>query len=35
MPIPAPQGIRIKHLLEAPEALPVLARWFVAEWTPW
>ena len=25
----------IRHLLEVPEALPVLARWFVEEWGPY
>ena len=24
----------IRHLFEVPEALPVLARWFVEEWGP-
>jgi GNAT superfamily N-acetyltransferase len=28
-------GLRIVHLLEAPEAVPTLARWFVEEWGPW
>lgn len=27
--------LRIVHLLEAPDAIPVLKRWFVAEWGPW
>ena len=29
------QDWRIVHLLEAPEALPTLARWFVEEWAPY
>lgn len=29
------QDLSIVHLLEAPGAAPVLARWFVEEWTPW
>ena len=29
------QNIRIVHILEAPEAAPILARWFVEEWAPW
>lgn len=27
--------MRIVHLLDAPEAVPTLVRWFVAEWEPW
>lgn len=27
--------IRIAHLIDAPEAVPALVDWFVAEWTPW
>lgn len=27
--------LRIVHLLDAPEAVSVLTRWFVAEWGPW
>ena len=27
--------MRILHLIDAPEAVPVLARWFVEEWEPW
>ncbi len=27
--------IRIVHLCDAPDAAPILARWFVDEWTPW
>lgn len=29
------QPARIVHLLEVPWAAPVLARWYVDEWTPW
>ena len=29
------QDICIVHLLQVPEVAPVLARWFVEEWTPW
>jgi GNAT superfamily N-acetyltransferase len=25
----------IVHVLDAPEAVPTLARWFVEEWSPW
>ena len=28
-------NFRIAHLIDAPGAAPVLARWFVAEWGPW
>ena len=31
----ARHDMRIVHLLEAPGTAPVLARWFVEEWTPW
>lgn len=31
----APPEIAIRHLFEAPEALPLLARWFVEEWGPY
>jgi GNAT superfamily N-acetyltransferase len=31
----SPSDLRIVHLVDAPEAAPVLARWFVDEWTPW
>ena len=32
----ASQGeVRIAHLIDAPEAVPILVDWFVAEWTPW
>ena len=27
--------MRIVHILDAPEAVPTLARWFVEEWSPW
>ncbi len=27
--------LRIVHLLEVPEVVPVLVRWFVEEWAPW
>ncbi len=29
------QDFRIVHLLEAPEVVPTLERWFIEEWTPW
>jgi len=29
------QNLRVVHLMDVPEALPVLAQWFVEEWTPW
>ena len=29
------QKFRIVHLIDAPEATPTLAGWFVEEWTPW
>lgn len=28
-------GVAVRHLFEAPEALSVLARWFVNEWGPY
>lgn len=31
----APPELRIVHLLDVPDAAPVLTRWFVAEWGPW
>lgn len=31
----ARQIFRIAHLIDAPEAAPTLAQWFVDEWTPW
>lgn len=30
-----PEISRIVHLIDAPDAAPILARWFVHEWTPW
>jgi GNAT superfamily N-acetyltransferase len=30
-----PDSITIRHLLDEPQAVPVLARWFVQEWEPY
>ncbi len=30
-----PNDMRIVHLVDALDAAPMLARWFVGEWTPW
>jgi predicted N-acetyltransferase YhbS len=30
-----PPNLRIIHLVEAPETVPTLARWFVEEWAPY
>ena len=29
------RDFHIRHLIDAPNAAPALARWFVDEWTPW
>ena len=29
------QNFRFVHLMEAPEVMPTLERWFTEEWTPW
>ncbi len=31
----AGRGFNDVHLVDALEALPCIARWFVAEWAPW
>lgn len=33
--MPSATPLRIVHLIDAPDAVPVLARWFVEAWSPW
>ncbi len=31
----APSALRLRHLTDVPDAVPVLVRWFVEEWEPY
>ena len=35
MSVTVRHNFRIVHLIDAPEAAPTLAKWFIEEWTPW